>query len=199
MLDSFGKRLKYCRSLIGINSKEFVAEIHKLDIKIGYEAFNRWETDVIKRPKKTILYGALTTFKKLGLNNLTIEWLLNGEGIPPLPIHLDQFNEDEQAYFLPFILSDKHIYIKKTVAGNWAKPFASIGSHLIIKKIYDNNLLDTFIDKLIFCESINQTFHIGILKEKNDDKLVYINDDNVYFLNIADVSFIGRVVWIKYN
>lgn len=199
MLDSFGKRLKYCRTLIGLHSKEFVQELNKLNVNIAYEAFTRWETDLVKFPTIEIVDKMVNIFRQLGLKNINTDWLLYGDGYPPLPIYLDNFNEDEQAYLLPSILSEQDNYITKTVIGNWAKPIATQGSHLIVKKVSLDNIASELENKVFFCKNINQTFHIGILKKQDNQSLVYIKNDEVFFINIKDIDYIGRVVWIKFN
>lgn len=90
MLDSFSKRLKYCRALIGFNARQFVKELNSFyGQTLNYATYQLWESNFTRMPYREPIKAVVAFMNLLGLEEVTDNWLLDGTGVPPMPFNME--------------------------------------------------------------------------------------------------------------
>jgi hypothetical protein len=133
-------------------------------------------------------------YKQEGLVYLNYIWLRDGCGVPPLTLELGDLSEDYQTYFFYNRVNNNNDYKDITISGNYAEPYATFGSNLIIKnqkccKELQGCLVYINYDSLSIVEKL----------DIKNNKEIIINNKSEHLISILDISYIGRVVWIRMN
>ncbi len=86
-LNSIGDRITYCRSAMNLTRKEMASTWGGASIP----TLARWELDTVSIPKKKLI-SLILFFNERGLL-VTESWIMTGEGIPPVLLREDSFDE----------------------------------------------------------------------------------------------------------
>ena len=106
LLDTQGKRLTYCRILLGLSRQNLIDELGEFTIKTIF----RWENDYNQIPDKKLI-KLINFFVSKGIQ-VSVNWMINGIGIHPIHKNIqdiETYNFDEIVYIT---LSQAKSYIK---------------------------------------------------------------------------------------
>ena len=193
MLNTIGKRLKFCRVAVDIKAAKLIELVNKKNkaINLTKEKYARWETGAVKLGSKQILRTIVEVFKELGLTTLSYNWLVSNSAIPPQIFDIQLLEADQHAFFVSSMLGDD--YILRTVAGYYAEPYANFGSQLIIKKQPELNFTT---NNLVYCEAFPNTY-IGTYISRLEDSFSILVKEKLIQISLKSVKLIGSIEWIK--
>lgn len=175
MFNTLGERITYCRNLLNLSRNDLV---ENLNGEISLPTLARWELNTVIPSTKKI-QTLKNYFEKSGIT-LSLEWLKNGVGYPPVSLELkkfDFFQFDEVAYTTLVGIRNKikDFYFSQ-VNSNYFQPIVSFGDYVggILepnKKLLDNKICFLFNEKVatvgiylhdkdILCNQVGDIFEI---------------------------------------
>jgi hypothetical protein len=192
MFETLGKRLKLCRLYVDVTGIKLVELINEREVRFSLKQYRRWESDLQGRIKKTkVLEAIVSVFQALGLKDLTVEWLLNGNGVPPIYIDISKLSMEEKTIYLSRILGDNFKIIN--VRGSYGKPFVSFGDQIIIEKITPEKCEN---EVCYVSDDFEQNNHyVGILHNE-ENEIMIDNFEHKKIIPRKNIGICGRVVWV---
>jgi hypothetical protein len=194
MLDSFGARLKVCRTITGLSGAYIVEQIHKKGFNFSSRQFSRWENNeslnINRILKEGVLDTVVTIFSENGLPELSLDWLLYGKGIPPFLVDMSNSLDEEKAFYISRAMGKE--YKLTTITSNYAEPFVSPGDTIITRCTVPEKLEN----KIAFVKTSSHGVHLGILNNL-ENKITIKNDDRVTEINKSKIKYCGRLTWIS--
>jgi transcriptional regulator with XRE-family HTH domain len=189
MFETLGDRLTYCRSLLGLTRKDLYDQLKK---EISLPTLARWELDTAKPSTKKI-QPLVNSFRKQGIN-VTDEWITHGIGLPPISIHLKDFQESDFDIITHNTLTNLRNKIKKfhfaQINNNFFRPILAYGDY--IAGIETDNYLSINGKFCFFC-STSHTI-AGILDYTN--KIITNLSGEEQGIKFSEFS-IGEIQWIS--
>jgi transcriptional regulator with XRE-family HTH domain len=189
MFETLGDRITYCRSLLGVTRKDLSAKLGEV---ISLPTLSRWELYNVQPSSKKISF-LVGLFNKYGLN-VTEEWIIKGEGLPPISIHLQDFQESDFDIISYNTMTNLRKIIKNfhfsQINNNFFRPLLAYGDYIggIITDNYSS-----INGKLCFLCSESLTI-AGILDHTK--RIVTNLNGEIQEINITEFS-IGEIQWIS--
>jgi transcriptional regulator with XRE-family HTH domain len=190
MFETLGDRITYCRSLLGLTRKGLSDQIRA---EISLPTLTRWELDNTEQPNTKKIMLLVDFFKNHGLN-VTKEWITKGLGLPPISIHLKDFQDgdfDIISYNTMATLRNriKHFHFAQ-INNNFFRPILAYGDY--IAGIITENF-SAINGKLCFFCSESHTI-AGIL-DYTKKNIINLNGE-IQDINFSEYS-IGEIQWIS--
>lgn len=191
-LNSIGDRITYCRSFLNLTRKELTIYWGGASIP----SLARWELNTVAIPQKK-LESLVAFFNKKGLL-VSIKWINSGEGIPPVNLDLEIFNEvdfDTLAQESLLNINQKQgNFCFGQVKTNVLFPFVKYGDYIGGIKHSDKNI-SSLKGEFIFVLKGNDMF-AGLCIPKNDHLILEGMKGNTEILNIKNIDALGKLQWL---
>lgn len=195
MLKTFSERLKTCRTVSKLNAVQIVEHLNDCGIEFSTRQFSRWEKENIDANrilKSKAIELIVEMFNNNGLPDLSIEWLLHGEGMPPTQLSaVDMSNalDEEKAFYIARTMGEN--YLLTTISGSYAEPFASLGDQIITKKTPPAELEN----RIGFIKTKDYRLFLGLITNLNDSVKID-NIEHHVVINKSDIDYCGKLTWI---
>lgn len=191
MLDSFASRLRTCRTITGLKSKDIVEALNKRGLRFTSRQYSRWEiheVSVDRLIKNEILECVVDILNDHGLPELSSEWLLYGKGPTPILVDLSTTPDEEKAFYISRSLGKNYKLI--TIVGNYAEPVARSGEQIIIHYVEPEKLEN----RIVFLTTKTHTLYVGILENKSDSIIINMPKESVT-IDRKEIEYCGRIIW----
>ncbi len=191
-LNSVGDRITYCRSSLNLTRKELANNWGGASIP----TLARWELNTVNIPKKKL--DSLVKF--FNENNLLVNsnWIINGEGVPPVNLSPDIFDDidfDTLAQETLLSINQKQSnFCFGQVKNNILFPFVKYGDYIGGIKYNDQNispLQGEFIFVLKGGEMLS-----GLCMPKDDKLIIDGIKGNSETLYISNIDALGKLQWL---
>lgn len=193
MLNSFSERLRICRAISNRSIKEIVDHVNKSGLTFSTRQYSRWETgktETLRILKNDVLEQIVDLFNDSGLEELSTNWLISGQGLPPFQVDMSTALDEEKSFYIARAMGDE--YSITTIASNYAEPFAGPGDQIITRTTTPEKLEN----RIGFIKTNKHTLHLGIIKNK-EDKIEVFNNDMMKTMNKSDIIYCGKLCWIN--
>ena len=187
LLDTQGKRLTYCRILLGLSRQNLIDELGEFTIKTIF----RWENDYNQIPDKKLI-KLINFFVSKGIQ-VSVNWMINGIGIHPIHKNIqdiETYNFDEIVYIT---LSQAKSYIKNfeifQINSNFYEPTLLFGDY--IGGVITNDLSN--LDGKLCFFIIDEIIQVGTFDFYNNT----IKNTRGTIISLHNLTFkIGQVIWM---
>ena len=191
-LGSIGDRITYCRSSLNLTRKELAKRWGGASIP----SLARWELNTVTIPQKK-LESLVEFFNERGLL-VNIDWVNRGEGIPPVNLGSDIFNEvDFDALAQESLLSinqKQGNFCFGQVKTNVLFPFVKYGDYIGGIKYLDKNI-SSLQGEFIFVLNGSDMFS-GICVIEKDKLVLEGMKGNIEALNMNNIDALGKLQWL---
>lgn len=183
-LNSVGDRITYCRSSINMTR----LELANLWLGASVPTISRWELNTINIPRKK-LESLVEFFNKENLL-VNINWILSGEGIPPVKLSHDMFDNvdfDSLAQETLLNMNQKRAnFCFGQVKNNILSPFIKYGDYVGGLKYQNKNILP-LSGELIFIQKDADIF----------SGICVFEDDKLYLGSIVGIKAYSDNLFVK--
>lgn len=191
-LSSLGDRITYCRSSLNMTRKDLANCWGGASVP----TIARWELNTVTIPQKKL--ESLTNFFNENGILVNLIWIKNGEGIPPVNLDSDIFNEldfDTLAQESLLNINQKQSnFCFGQVKSNALFPFAKYGDYIGGVKCPDKNI--SYLDgEFIFALKGNDMF-LGLCVLKGDYLILEGMKGVVETLSIKNIDSLGKLQWL---
>jgi hypothetical protein len=193
VLETFGKRLKVCRVLADLSTKEVVAFIKENGGELSLPAYTRWEKGDTEPKKKTKEISLICDLFNLNKLLVSKNWLTKGEGYPPKIKWPSSIDESELFIRCGEEMENTNEWDMLQVNGSYGEPWVNLGDILLLQKVNDVKLLHS---KLCLIRDISNNDAIGILTVENEG-LISINNKNHISIKLTGKETLFKVKWIR--
>lgn len=195
LLNSVGDRITYCRSSINMTRKELV----NLWGGASIPSLSRWELNTVNIPKKKL--ESLVEFFNNENLLVSLDWILTGEGVPPVKLSPDLFDSidfDSLAQETLLNINQKQTYFCfGQVKNNVLSPFIKYGDYIGGLKHMDSSL-SILSGELIYVQKGADIFSgICVLQEENLVLDGFISAKGYAdIMQIKDIDAVGKIEWL---
>jgi predicted Rdx family selenoprotein len=197
MLETFSKRLRFCRTVTELTANDIIEYVKKSGGKISVSGYAYWERtkDGIFPKKSGIEIEIITSlFNQRGLA-VTSEWILYGHGKPPTMPWPGSVDDAELFNYCGEILTHSKNWKIIQVAGSYGEPAILIGETLLISEVEDFSSLHGKMGLLIDTSHLR---YAGIIDIVNQNTIKIINNNSTLFekdkiMNIYKIHWVRKV------
>lgn len=191
-LGSIGDRITYCRSSLNLTRKDLA----KCWGRASIPSLARWELNTVTIPQKK-LESLVSFFNEQGLL-VNVNWIKNGEGIPPVNLGSDIFDKvdfDTLAQESLLSINQKQTnFCFGQVKTNLLFPFVKYGDYIGGIK-HSKKRISSLQGEFIFVLKGNDMLTGVCLLEKNFLILEGLKG-NTENLNIESIDALGKLQWL---
>ncbi|SMG60649.1 hypothetical protein [Cedecea sp. NFIX57] len=195
MLDTFSKRLRFCRTVTELTTNEVIEYIKLNGGKISVSGYSYWErTKDGTFPKKSSLEIEILCllFNQKGLT-VTSEWILYGQGQPPTMPWPGVIDDAELFNHCGDMLRHSKKWEVIQVAGSYGEPIILIGETLVVTEV---EIYSSIHRKLVLVIESSSIRHAGVANVVDDETIEVINKHTT-LLQRSNIMKLYQIKWIR--